>query len=251
MYNIDMKILVVDDELPIRELIKYNLQKEGFSVITVEDGTSAIKIAKEEKPDLIVLDLMLPGMAGFDVCRVLRNDSRTEKIPIIMATAKTEDSDIISGLELGADDYITKPFSPKILVARVNSVLRRVKDKKTTSHITDNSFNNASVYIHGIRIDPDKFEVSYNDVPIILSATEFAILLLFARNPGRVFPRQKIIKDIKGESYPVTERSIDVQILNIRKKLVEATGNLALQRLIETVRGVGYRMPEELHFQDD
>lgn len=246
-----MKILVVDDELPIRELIKYNLQKEGFSVITAEDGTTALKYVKEEKPDLIVLDLMLPGLAGFDVCRVLRNDPTTEKIPIIMATAKTEDSDIIAGLELGADDYITKPFSPKILVARVNSVLRRVKECQSSQQQTDNSCKENNVIVHGLRIFPDRFEVSYNDKPIILSATEFSILLLFAQNPGRVFPRQKIIKDIKGESYPVTERSIDVQILNIRKKIVEATGNLALQRLIETVRGVGYRMPEELHLQNE
>lgn len=236
-----MKILVVDDEFAILELIKYNLQKEGFSVLTATHGTKALSIARAENPNLVVLDLMLPDMSGLDVCRILRNDTLTSNIPIIMATAKTEDIDIISGLDIGADDYITKPFSPKVLVARVKSLLRRTQENRETNL----QEKPACVDIHGLQIMPEKFEVTYEKKPVIFSATEFAILLHLAKHPGKVFQRQQIINDIKGESYPATERSIDVQILSIRKKLVEASGNPAIQGIIETVRGVGYRFLEE------
>lgn len=248
MYNLPMRILVVDDEMPILELIKYNLQKEGFSVLMAENGAKALDCARNDRPDLIVLDLMLPDMSGFDICRILRNDSSTAGIPIIMATARTEDSDIVSGLDLGADDYITKPFSPKVLVARVRSVLRRVQEGRSagTSASGAVSGGDGGTRIHGLCIIPEKFEASYNGRPVAFSATEFSILLHLARNPGRVFSRQQLINDIKGESYPVTERSIDVQILSIRKKLVEAAGDSSVQNMIETVRGVGYRFAEEL-----
>jgi two-component system phosphate regulon response regulator PhoB len=238
-----MTILVVDDELPIIELIQYNLKKEGFTVLTAENGAQALELARSEKPDLIILDLMLPDMGGFDICRILRNDSSTARIPIIMATAKTSDSDIVSGLELGADDYITKPFSPKVLVARVKSVLRRFQEQPeqvtATAPKTD-----GTVSIHGLQIIPHKFEVTLNGSPIIFSATEFSILLHLARHPGQVFSRIQIINDIKGSSYPVTERSIDVQILSIRKKLAESADSPAFANMIETVRGVGYRFVE-------
>lgn len=238
-----MTILVVDDELPIIELIQYNLKKEGFAVLTAENGAQALELARSEKPDLIILDLMLPDMGGFDICRILRNDSSTARIPIIMATAKTSDSDIVSGLELGADDYITKPFSPKVLVARVRSVLRRFQEQPeqvtATAPKTDRT-----VSIHGLQIIPHKFEATLNGSPIIFSATEFSILLHLARHPGQVFSRIQIINDIKGSSYPVTERSIDVQILSIRKKLAESADSPAFANMIETVRGVGYRFVE-------
>ena len=238
-----MTILVVDDELPIIELIQYNLKKEGFTVLTAENGAQALELARSEKPDLIILDLMLPDMGGFDICRILRNDSSTARIPIIMATAKTSDSDIVSGLELGADDYITKPFSPKVLVARVKSVLRRFQEQPeqvtATAPKTD-----GTVSIHGLQIIPHKFEVTLNGSPIIFSATEFSILHHLARHPGQVFSRIQIINDIKGSSYPVTERSIDVQILSIRKKLAESADSPAFANMIETVRGVGYRFVE-------
>lgn len=240
-----MTILVVDDEISIIELIKYNLQKEGFTVLTAEKGAQALELARTEKPDLILLDLMLPDMGGFDICRILRNDTDTAHIPIIMATAKSADTDIVSGLELGADDYITKPFSPKVLVARVKTVLRRSQeqqDKRTTPQPKDQQIS-----IHGLSIIPHKFEASFNGTPIVFSATEFAILHHLARQPGRVFSRIQIINDIKGSSYPVTERSIDVQILSIRKKLAEAANNPAAANIIETVRGVGYRFVEELN----
>ena len=238
-----MTILVVDDELPIIELIQYNLKKEGFEVLTAENGAQALELARTEKPDLIILDLMLPDMGGFDICRILRNDTSTARIPIIMATAKTSDSDIVSGLELGADDYITKPFSPKVLVARVKSVLRRFQEQteQVTAVVPK---TNGTVFIHGLQIIPHKFEASLNGSPIIFSATEFSILHHLARHPGQVFSRIQIINDIKGSSYPVTERSIDVQILSIRKKLAESAESPAFANMIETVRGVGYRFVE-------
>lgn len=238
-----MTILVVDDELPIIELIQYNLKKEGFTVLTAENGARALELARSENPHLIILDLMLPDMGGFDICRILRNDSSTAHIPIIMATAKTSDSDIVSGLELGADDYITKPFSPKVLVARVKSVLRRFQEQPEQITATVQK-TGGTVSIHGLQIIPHKFEVTLNGAPIIFSATEFSILLHLARHPGQVFSRIQIINDIKGSSYPVTERSIDVQILSIRKKLAESADSPAFANMIETVRGVGYRFVE-------
>ena len=238
-----MTILVVDDELPIIELIQYNLKKEGFTVLTAENGAQALELARSENPHLIILDLMLPDMGGFDICRILRNDTSTARIPIIMATAKTSDSDIVSGLELGADDYITKPFSPKVLVARVKSVLRRFQEQPEQVTATVQK-TDGTVSIHGLQIIPHKFEVTLNGSPIIFSATEFSILLHLARPPGQVFSRIQIINDIKGSSYPVTERSIDVQILSIRKKLAESADSPAFANMIETVRGVGYRFVE-------
>lgn len=238
-----MTILVVDDELPIIELIQYNLKKEGFTVLTAENGARALELARSGNPHLIILDLMLPDMGGFDICRILRNDSSTARIPIIMATAKTSDSDIVSGLELGADDYITKPFSPKVLVARVKSVLRRFQEQPEQVTVTVQK-TDGTVSIHGLQIIPHKFEVTLNGSPIIFSATEFSILHHLARHPGQVFSRIQIINDIKGSSYPVTERSIDVQILSIRKKLAESADSPAFANMIETVRGVGYRFVE-------
>ncbi|AEE15619.1 response regulator transcription factor [Treponema brennaborense] len=240
-----MKILVVDDEMPILELVSYNLQKEGFSVVTAENGTKALQIARSEHPDLIILDLMLPDMSGFDICRILRNDKTTAVIPIVMATAKTEDTDVVSGLELGADDYVTKPFSPKVLVARVKNILRRAQEAKPADTAASPFDRLQTVSRHFLVIKPEKFEVTVSGKQVQFSATEFAILLHLAQNPGRVFSRQQIINAIKGDSYPVTERSIDVQILSIRKKLSEAAGNDSAQNIIETVRGVGYRMTED------
>ncbi len=230
-----MKILIVDDELPIRELIKYNVEKDGFSSVDVENGTQALIKARSEKPDMIILDLMLPDMSGLDVCRVLKGDEAASSIPIIMVTAKTEDSDIITGLELGADDYVTKPFSPKVLLARIHSVLRRrsASGKKAAD---------SEIHLHNIRILPLKHEIYKDKIKLELSATEFAILLFLAQHPGQVFSRQQLISSIKGDSYPVTERSIDVQILNIRRKIEDNTADTSI---IETIRGVGYRLTED------
>lgn len=223
------QILVVDDEGDILELIRYNLQKEGYRVTTVKTGEEGLKRAREAKPDVVVLDLMLPGLDGLSVCNRLKRDEATRGIPVIMLTAKAEDSDIVTGLELGADDYVTKPFSPKVLTARLRAVLRRSSESE--SLLRDNV-----ITVHGITIDSSRHEVAVGDELLPLSPTEFAILEHLARSPGWVFSRSKIIDAVKGKDYPVTERSVDVQILGLRKKLGEAGS------CIETVRGVGYRI---------
>jgi two-component system phosphate regulon response regulator PhoB len=225
------RILAIDDETPILELLKYNLEKDGFRVTTCTSGEDGLKAAKKDPPDLILLDQMLPGMSGLDVCRALKEKPATADIPVIMVTAKTEDSDVVLGLELGADDYVTKPFSPKVIVARVRTVLRR-KNRKPVEPEGERTV------IHGIVIDPVRHEVFSDSVPLMLSVTEFQILEFLAQNPGRVFSRTQIISSVKGSSYPVTERSIDVQILSIRKKLGDKADS------IETVRGIGYRMKD-------
>lgn len=225
------KILLVDDEEDILNLMKYNLEKDGFKVDCALSGEAALRIARENSPDLILLDLMLPGMDGLDVCRILKNDSSTKKTPVIMVTAKGEDSDIITGLELGAEDYITKPFSPKVLSARVKAVLRRWNK-------ADENMKNPVIRIDGLEIDTSRHRVTLENEKIDLTATEFSILAALARRPGWVFTRSQIINSVKGDDYPVTDRSVDVQVLNLRKKLGTA-GNY-----IETVRGVGYRFRE-------
>ena len=191
-------------------------------------GMKASSFAQKTPPELILLDIMLPDIDGLEVCRKLKRSDSTKDIPVIMLTAKSEDSDVISGLELGAEDYITKPFSPRVLIARIRAVLRRnIEAQETESPI---------IRIHKIQIDVKKHEVIVEDENIDLSATEFAILNYLASNPGWVFSRNQIIDAVRGQNYPVTERSVDVQILGIRKKL----GSQG--RYIETVRGVGYRL---------
>ncbi|MFW6250087.1 MAG: response regulator [Alkalispirochaetaceae bacterium] len=222
-------VLVVDDETDILELIRYNLQKEGYRVTTVKTGEEGLKLTRELEPDVLVLDLMLPGLDGLTVCNRLKREESTRSIPVIMLTAKAEDADIVTGLELGADDYVTKPFSPKVLTARIRAVLRRTGESETL--LKENL-----ITVHGITIDSSRHEVSYKGEEIPLSPTEFAILEHLARNPGWVFSRARIIDAVKGKDYPVTERSVDVQILGLRKKLGE------MGDAIETVRGVGYRM---------
>lgn len=223
-------ILIVDDEEDILELVRYNLSKEGYSVTCVTSGEEALSNARSNLPDLLILDLMLPGVDGIDVCRILKNDQKTEAIPIIMLTAKGEESDIITGLEMGADDYITKPFSPRILLARVKAVLRRKR----------NEFQDKSriIKIHDLLINPGRHEVSVKDRHIDFTRTEFRILQFLAQRPGWVFTRYQIVDDVQGEDYPVTERSVDVHIVALRKKLGSSG------KYIETVHGVGYRFKE-------
>jgi len=224
------KILVVDDEEDILELIRFNLVREGYEVLCAPSGEEALSIGQSEIPGLMVLDLMLPGIDGLEVTKILKNDSRTRDIPIVMLTAKGEEADIVTGLELGADDYITKPFSPRVLVARVRAVLRRkVKEYKEETPV---------LRIHDIVIHPGRHEVLVNDKPVQLTLTEFGILNYLARRPGWVFTRNQIVDAVKGEDYYVTDRSVDVQIVGLRKKLGTAG------TYIETVRGVGYRFKE-------
>jgi two-component system, OmpR family, alkaline phosphatase synthesis response regulator PhoP len=225
------KILVVEDEKDILNLIGYHLEREGYEAVRVESGEAALSALRSDRPDLIVLDLMLPGMDGLDVCRAVRADQSLRDVPILILTAKSEDSDIVAGLEIGADDYLTKPFSPKVMVARIRAILRRIEKRKQHGTVS-------RILIHDIEIDIAKHEVTCAGRPVHLSVSEFMILEFLARNPGWVFSRSRIISAVKGEDYPVTERSVDVQILGLRKKLGEQGS------CIQTVRGIGYKMLE-------
>ena len=226
-------ILVVEDDLDIRELISFNLENEGHQVFEANDGEVGIDKARNNNPDLILLDLMLPGIQGLDVCRIIKSDQETKEIPIIMVTALGQEEDIVKGLETGADDYITKPFSIKVLVARVNAVLKR--------SIEVGEDKSKDILINVINIKTRSREVWVNKNPINdLTFSEFQILYLLAGHPGWVFTRYQIIDKIRGDNYPVTDRSVDFQIVGLRKKLGDAG------KLIKTVRGVGYRFtPDE------
>jgi two-component system phosphate regulon response regulator PhoB len=223
-------ILVVDDEEDILELVRYNLSKEGYEITCVLSGEEALARAKSNRPDLILLDLMLPGVDGFEVCKLLKRADETAQIPIVMLTAKGEDVDIVTGLELGADDYITKPFSPKVLVARIRAILRRRKKADLD--------DGAVVKIDELVVNPTRHEVKINDEVVNLTVTEFGLLYFLIRRPGWVFSRNQIISGVKGEDYAVTERSVDVQITGLRKKLGD------YGKYVETVRGVGYRFKD-------
>lgn len=223
------RILVVDDEEDILDLVEYNLKKNGFDVTCVASGEEALQNARSNSPDLILLDLMLPGVDGLEVCRRLKGDAAASNVPIVMLTAKGEETDIVAGLELGADDYVTKPFSTRVLIARVNAVLRRQEEEID---------ENAAILIHDLQIIPCRHEAVLDNQRLDLTFTEFCILRFLAQRPGWVFTREQIIDAVRGSDYPVTERSVDVQIVGLRKKL----GTFG--HYIETVRGVGYRLKE-------
>ena len=222
------KILVVDDEEDLLELVRYTLAKEGHSITCVDTGEKAIDSVQRKLPDLIVLDLMLPGIDGLEVCRRLKRDLNTRDVPIIMLTAKSEERDVIQGLDGGADDYITKPFSPRVLLARVKSLLRR-KDVELRSQ------QETTIQIRDLIIHPGRHEVTLQGSQLKLTYTEFALLQFLTKRPGWAYTRSQIVDAVKGEDYPVTERSVDVQVAGLRKKLGVFGSN------IETVRGVGYR----------
>jgi two-component system, OmpR family, alkaline phosphatase synthesis response regulator PhoP len=225
------RILVVDDEEDILELVRYHLAREGYYLALAETGEDAIKKVKSELFDLVVLDLMLPGLDGLEVAKALKNDPKTKAIPIIMLTAKGEDADVVAGLELGADDYITKPFSPRVLSARVKAVMRR--------RIREPVDETKVIAIHELEIHPGRRSVVAGGKPLDLTFTEFQLLLVLARRPGWVFTRSQIVDAVRGSDYPVTDRSVDVQVVGLRKKLG------AYGTYIETVRGVGYRFKEK------
>ena len=228
-------VLVVDDERDILELVKYNLDKEGYQVTVVETGEDALAAARTRMPDVVVLDLMLPGVDGLEVCRRLKSDLKTRGIPIVMLTAKGGEADIVAGLELGASDYVTKPFSPRVLTARIKAVLRRGMD------VGDDE---ATIRVKELTIHPGRHQVIVAGSPAELTATEFRILVYLARRPGWVFTRQQIVDAAQGDDVFVndrfvTDRSVDVHIVSLRRKL-EACG-----AYIETVRGVGYRLQDQ------
>jgi len=223
-------ILVVEDEEDILELIRYNLTKEGYQVACAASGEEGLKSARAKHPDLVLLDLMLPGIDGLEICKALKADGSTQAIPIVILTAKGEESDIVAGLELGADDYIVKPFSPKVLIARLRAVLRR-RSRQTQD-------DQSTLQVHDVVIHPGRHEVLVQGKPVELTLTEFQVLHFLARRPGWVFTRYQIVNAVKGEDYAVTDRAVDVQIVGLRKKLGPAG------KFVETVRGVGYRFKE-------
>jgi two-component system, OmpR family, alkaline phosphatase synthesis response regulator PhoP len=224
-------ILVVDDEEDILELVRFHLSREGYGVVCAETGEEAWRKIKENPVDLMVIDLMLPGMDGLELTRRLKNDPQTRPIPVVMLSAKGEEVDIVTGLELGADDYITKPFSPRVLLARVRAAFRR----RSAPPASDAEL----IRIHGLSIDRGRRSLTIDDHWIELTFTEFQVLAFLASRPGWVFTRTQIVDAVRGDDYPVTDRSVDVQIVGLRKKLGDF-GNL-----IETVRGVGYRFKEK------
>lgn len=224
-------ILLIEDDEDIQQLVEYNLLKEGYRVSCTENGEDGLDLVRKEQPDLLLLDLMLPGVDGLQVCRTLKRDPQTAKIAIIMLTAKGEESDVVTGLEMGADDYVPKPFSPKVLMARIRAVLRR---REQPSRQKD-----AVVRIHDLVIDPGRHEVHVGEKAVQLTFTEFKLLQLLAGRPGWVFTRYQIVNAIRGQDYVVTDRAVDVQVVGLRKKLGKAG------RYIETVRGVGYRFKDE------
>jgi len=225
-------ILVVDDEPDLLELIRYNLAQHGYEVTCALSGEEALTQLNARPPDLVVLDLMLPGVDGLEICRAMKRDTRTAIIPIIILSARGEEADVVAGLELGADDYLTKPFSPRVLQARIKAVLRRQP--------TDIVEEDSTVISRGdLVIHPGRHEVTLRGQPVPLTSTEFRILCLLVRRPGWVFSRQQIIEAAPGHDASVTERSVDVHIVSLRRKL-GASG-----QTIETIRGVGYRFKKE------
>ena len=225
-------VLIIEDEEDILALIHYNFIRNGYRADLTTSGEKGLAMAQKLKPNLIILDLMLPGLNGLEVCRCLKDDKVTRSIPIIMLTAKSEEEDIVKGLEMGADDYITKPFSPQVLLARAKTVLRRTGSSEKED-------KEAPIEIGSLAIHPGRNEVRIGDEPVSLTFTEFQVLQLLARRPGWVFTRGQIVDAVRGEDYAVTERSVDVQIVGLRKKLKD------FGAFIETVRGIGYR------FRDD
>jgi two-component system phosphate regulon response regulator PhoB len=223
--------MIVEDDADIAEMIAYNLRKEGYTTRIAESGECALRRIEEKKPDLILLDLMLPGEDGLEICRRLKQDVSTRGIPLIMVTAKSEDADVVTGLEIGADDYITKPFSPKILIARIRACIRR-------AHQRDREKEEPEIKHGDLTINLKKHEARCSDRLLSLTATEFRLLVFLARNAGWVLSRNQIIAGIKGDDYHVTDRSVDVLVFGLRKKMGRCDDS------IETVRGVGYRMQE-------
>jgi two-component system phosphate regulon response regulator PhoB len=232
---VNHSVLLIEDEADIRELVSYNLSKEGYEVTTVETGEEGLASAEQSPPDLVLLDLMLPGIDGLTVCQRLRGDSRLKSIPVIMLTAKGEETDVIAGLNLGADDYITKPFSPRVLVARARAVLRRHEGDESSN---GEAAEEGSIRTEDLTIHKGRHEVLVEGRPVELTSTEFRVLEFLAHRPGWVFTRQQILDGVHGKNYAITDRAVDVHIVGLRKKLGPAG------KCIDTVRGVGYRFKE-------
>lgn len=223
------RILIIEDDTDIQALLKERLNDEQFAVFQAFSGEEGLSLCKTKKPDIIVLDIMLPNQNGFDVLRTLKTSPTLHSIPVLMLTARSDETDIVTALELGADDYVTKPFSFRVLLARIRRFLRHTLEPEKLP---------ALLHYGALEVDRSKFLVSCNGNEITLSATEFSMLCLFMEQPGRVFTRPQIITAIKGEDYPVTDRTIDVHVTSLRKKLGDYFP-------LETIRGIGYRLKEQ------
>jgi len=231
------RILIIEDDPEIQELLKYAFDKEGWKLIQVKTGEEGLQQLKSIGADCVILDIMLPGQDGFKVLKKIRGLESGISLPVIMCSARGEEADVVAGLELGADDYVVKPYSPRVLAARIRAALRR---KETAASGKSRGNENSGYFEQGrIRVDVEKYKALLGETPLDLSATEFAILVHFMKNPDLVFTRQKLIAAVHGHDYPVTDRSVDVQIMGLRKKLKEAGD------MIETIRGVGYRFTTE------
>ena len=224
------RILIIEDDPGIQEMLKYAFAQEGWKLIQAKTGEEGIEQLHKEGADCVVLDIMLPGMDGFKALKKIRAEEKLLSLPVIICSARGEEADVVAGLELGADDYVVKPYSPRVLAARIRAALRRKES-------ADSKEEEKTFWQHGsLSLDVEKHICLLDGKPLELLATEFAILAQFMSHPDIVFSRQKLITAIRGEDYPVTDRSVDVQILGLRKKLGEAGD------MIETIRGVGYRL---------
>jgi len=223
------QILIIEDDCDIIEMISYNLIKEGYKVITARNGETGIQKAKTEKTDLIILDLMLPGIDGLEICKSLRSDVKNKAIPIIVVSAKSQETDKIIALELGADDYLTKPFSPRELIARIKAVLRRTSFKPELTKVIDLGF---------LHINPLKYQVTIENKQIFLTPTEFKLLSFLAKRCGVVLSREDILDNVFGYTSEIYDRTVDAHIKALRKKLGK------YRNLIETIRGIGYKINE-------
>ncbi|MGE5632868.1 MAG: response regulator [Caulobacteraceae bacterium] len=233
----NQRILVIEDEINIQELLKYNLEKNGYKVTVVENGTDGLEEALRNVPDLILLDIMLPGLDGLEICKRLRMDKSTKKVPIFMLTARSEELDKVLGLELGADDYITKPFSVKELIARIRAAMRRIGDD--TDGETAKAVDNLILSIRDIEIDCEKYEVRQAGEKVVLTLKEFELLKMLVENKGKVMTRDFLLEKIWGYDYMGETRTVDVHIRHLRQKIHDEEGS---NQLIETIRGVGYRI---------
>lgn len=228
------KILIVDDEQDIVDLVSYNLEKEGFKTVKAYDGETALRLVKTQKPDLLILDLMLPRMNGLDVCRAIRRNPETANVPIIMLTAKGDEVDKIIGLEIGADDYMTKPFSIKELIARVRSILRRLED-------SNNKISKDAFHYQDLTINYASCLVQVDGKPVTLSPTELKLLFFLSRNAGRVYSRNQILDQVWGDDTFITDRAVDVHVRRLRSQIEKDVEN---PRYILTVRGFGYKFAD-------
>ena len=224
-------IVVIEDETDIQDIIAYNLKREGYDVLTASRGDQGLSLIQAKNPDLVILDIMLPGVDGLTICQQLRAETKTKALPIIILSAKEEESDVVIGLGLGADDYIPKPFSPRELLARVKAVLRRSTARESQQQ--------DQIRRGDLIIDIDRHQASLQGVALKLTATEFKLLMVLASQPGRAFSREQLLNRVVGDAVVVVDRNIDVHIRSVRKKLGVQTG------LIETVRGVGYRFADQ------